>query len=91
MKLRKILALVFSLMLMLSAVPALAAEGDASATTVDVKLTDANSINGQAYILVDITNNSEETIMLTGVSCTSLRSLPGALSLPSGVSTKPIV
>lgn len=91
MKLRKIFVLVFSLMLMLSAVPALAAEGDASATTVDVKLTDANSINSQAYILVDITNNSDETILLKSVTCTSLRSLPGALTLPGGVTTKPIM
>jgi len=88
MKLRKILVLVFSLMLMLSAVPALAAEGNASATTVDVKLTDANSINSQAYIKVVITNNSSETIILSSVSCTSLRTLPGNLNLPSGVDEK---
>lgn len=73
MKLKRILSIFFALMLVLSAVPALA--DIAGATTVSVSLADADSTAGVALVIATITNNSEEAITLTGVECTSKRAI----------------
>ncbi len=65
MKSKRILALIFALMLVLSAVPALAAE------EVEVSLTDANSEIGVAKILLSVTNNSAADLTFDSIVCTS--------------------
>ncbi len=68
MKLRRIIALVFSLMLVMSAVPALAA---VDASDVEVTLTDANSEVGVAKVLLGVINGASEDLTYASIQCTS--------------------
>lgn len=83
MKLRKIIALVFSMVFLLASIPTLAA---VTAADVKVTITDANSEGNVIRLLLSVENNSDEDIEYSSIACTSAtvsKLTEAAFSLPA--------